>query len=389
MSQPAIVHVTAFYRPHRGGVENYTANLAAAQAAAGHQVTVVTFNTEGVAEQELQPDGVEVRRVPVTLRYHKGLYGRALRRELRALAADAAVFHVHAPFPLGLETAASVGRKARVPVVATFHGEGRGSSSPLYRILRAGYAWYEKRQLARIDRAVFLTEGYRESLGLPGRLLAASEVIETGVDTARFRPPKDKEAQQPARATGEAFRLLFVGSLVAANRYKGLHILLAALARLPPDVHLHVIGRGPLVEENQALAAELGVADRVSFRTDVEDDELPAAVRSADLFVLPSISGPENGPLVVLEAMASGVPVLCTRIPGPVEMLRGGELGLLAEPDDAGALARVIEAARTDPERLADLGAKGRAHSVAHHDWSRVAADYLALYDNVRSMTSR
>ncbi len=378
-----IVHLAAFYRPHVGGIENYVHYVAQAQAAAGHAVEILTMDTEGVGPRETEGD-VVVHRARVTLRYYKGIYSRDFNAQLRDLAAKADILHVHAPFPLGLEAAVRAARRARgrrgsgerPKVVVTYHGEGRATSQPLYAVPRAAYSRWEKRSLSRADQTAFLTESYRASLRMGEALRRSSTVVETGVDTTRFRPLGRGES----RALGGVFPILFVGSLHPANRYKGVDVLLRALVLLPEDVVLHVVGRGDLVAEYQALAAKLGLMGRVTFHTDVSDEALPAVVRSARLFVLPSVSGPENGPLVVLEAMASGVPVLATRIPGVREMLRDGELGPLAEPGDAKDLARLIEACRADKKGLAARAKQVRRHVEANHDWALVASRYEDLY---------
>ncbi len=381
-----IVHLAAFYRPHVGGIENYVHYLAQAQAKAGHAVEILTMDTERVGPRATEGD-VVVHRAPVTLRYYKGLYSRDFSRQLAELAAKVDVFHVHAPFPFGLEAALRAARRARTQrgsgqrpsVIVTFHGEGRATRQPLYALPRAAYSRWEKRMLARADRAVFLTQSYRQSLQLGPKLEAASTVVETGVDTNRFRPLRRGEQRQ----LDGAFPILFVGSLHPANRYKGVHVLLAALTQVPDEVVLHVVGRGELVAEYKALTAKLGLLGRVTFHTDVSDDDLPTMVRSARLFVLPSVSGPENGPLVVLEAMASGVPVLATRIPGVREMLRDGELGPLAQPGDPEDLARHIEGLQAAHRELSALGKGARKHVEEHHDWSTVAAVYEREYRRV------
>lgn len=381
-----IVHLAAFYRPHLGGIENYVHYLSQAQAAAGHAVEILTMDTEHVGPRETEGD-VVVHRARVGLRYYKGIYSRDFSAQLEDLAAKADILHAHAPFPFGLEVALRAARRARArrgsghrpKVVVTYHGEGRATRQPLYALPRLAYSRWEKRMLARADQTAFLTDSYRDSLSLGPALRAASTVVETGVDTKRFRPLKRGEDR---RLRG-VFPVLFLGSLQPANRYKGVDVLLQALTQLPDEVALHVVGRGGLVAEYQALAAKLGLLGRVTFHTDVSDEELPAVVRSAKLFVLASVSGPENGPLVVLEAMASGVPVLATRIPGVREMLRDGELGPLAEPGDAEDLARLIEACRADDKALAATGKKVRAHVEKHHDWSLVAIRYVELYQGL------
>ncbi len=355
-----IVQACPFYPPHVGGVQNYVANLSAALADR-HDVTVLTYDTEGVGNEE---GAFTVERIPPVVRYFNASWAPRYRRRLRELAQEADVVHVHAPFPFGLEWACDADAK----VVATYHGEGRSFKRPWYSLPRAAYSRWEKRALGGPDAVVFLSTNYRDSLPLPRRVLDRSHIIPTGVDTARFHP-----LSRETRLWGDKGKhVVYVGALVEANRYKGVDVLVRAARIL--DATIHVVGRGGLVPEYRSLAKRLR-ARNVEFHEDYDNDDLAHAYRSADCFVLPSVSGPENGPLVVVEAMASGTPVVVTDIPGVVEMVDHGRLGMIAKPNDPADLARCIEAAM--------VGGKERAaleHVVANRGWPAVATRYEALY---------
>lgn len=369
-----LTQAVAFYKPHPGGQETYVQGLARALAAeTGSGVSVLTCNTEGAPPEE-QDGAVLVRRFPVTSAYYKALNAPELRRALRRARADPGVLHLHAPFPLGLEAVALGSRRAGL--VVTFHGEGMLHSNPAYRVPRAAYAWWEKRLFHRVDRVVFLSSSYRDSLRLPRKILERCTVVPPATDTARFTPgdrPRD----------GSLREALFVGNLSEHNRYKGVDVLLRALALVDGKLRprLTVVGRGALVPEYRALAGRLGVEAR--FLEEVTDEELPHRYREADLLVLPSIHGPENAPMVVLESMASGTPVLASRLPGVDELVEEGETGLLATPGDVEGLAEALEALALDPRLLRRLGEKARERTRERHSWPAVARRYLSLYEEI------
>jgi glycosyltransferase involved in cell wall biosynthesis len=157
-------------------------------------------------------------------------------------------------------------------------------------------------------------------------------------------------------------RALCVASL---QEYKGHRVLLQALAgagnRLA-HVRLDIVGEGPARAELEQLATDLGVEARVRFHGSLPEPAVADLLAAADLFVLPSVvarNGQREGlPVVLIEALAAGVPVVATRLSGVPELIRDESTGLLAEPGDPASLARSIEAVIADP-----AAARGRAEA--------------------------
>jgi glycosyltransferase involved in cell wall biosynthesis len=166
---------------------------------------------------------------------------------------------------------------------------------------------------------------------------AAFRVIPNVVDHESF-PLRDGTLH------GKPFRLLCAG-MMTENRSKGIDYLLEAAALLAGrgrDFELHLAGDGPRRAEYEALAQSLGIAERVHFHGLIPKPELSALMRRSDLFVLASRF--DNNPCVIIEAMASGLPVVATRVGGVPEMVADGT-GLLVEPHDPRALADGIDQA--------------------------------------------
>jgi glycosyltransferase involved in cell wall biosynthesis len=194
-------------------------------------------------------------------------------------------------------------------------------------------------------------------------------VIANGVDTERFAPGPPGSASEPAR-------LLFVGRVV---RQKGLDILLPALAGLAKqhEFHLDVVGDGGEVKELKALAERLGIGDKVSFLGWRDRDALPGLYARSDVFVFPSRD--EGMPNAVLEAMASGLPVVATDIAGNEELVRHGQTGLLTPCEDAAALTEALGSLLADREMAKRYGQAGRDLAREHYSWSAAARSYLDL----------
>ena len=156
--------------------------------------------------------------------------------------------------------------------------------------------------------------------------------------------------------------------------------LIRALPQTP--ARLVVAGIGSMEAEWRALAAEVGVADRIAWLGEVPDADLPTLYHLADLFVLPASQPSEAFGLVQVEAMAAGVPSICTELgTGTSYVNRDGVTGLVVPPRDAQALADAINSLLTDPVRRADLGAAARVRVAAEFDLDVMVARVLALYE--------
>jgi glycosyltransferase involved in cell wall biosynthesis len=168
---------------------------------------------------------------------------------------------------------------------------------------------------------------------------------------------------------------LFVGLLV---RRKGVHVLLEAMAgaALPPDVTLQVAGDGPERADLEASASRLGLQDRVTFlgfRSDV-----PRLLAESDAFVLPSAM--EQQPLVLIEALGAGKPVVATDVGGVAEMVAGA--GILVPPGDAPALSRALQELTTG-DQAARWGERGAAVARERFSVEATGERHLALYETL------
>jgi colanic acid/amylovoran biosynthesis glycosyltransferase len=176
------------------------------------------------------------------------------------------------------------------------------------------------------------------------------EVVPLGIDLAGWQPAVFRERPEP-------FQLIAVGRIAAA---KGYPLLLDAMAQLRSerkDVRLTLVGDGPERPQLEQYAAQLGISDRVSFAGWKTQDALRELYRNSDLCVLSSLA--EGIPVVLMEAMATGVPCVATRITGIPELVRDGVDGRLVTPADAHELACAIAELMDNPglrKRMADAG---------------------------------
>jgi glycosyltransferase involved in cell wall biosynthesis len=209
--------------------------------------------------------------------------------------------------------------------------------------------------------------------------------LPNGVDVERFHPGLDGSSLRARYGLQQRDRvLLFVGGLDRAHYFKGVDVLLQALARIPAgNLRLLLIGEGDLWERYARQAAELGLADGVTFCGRVPEAELPAHYALVDLLVLPSTTMGEAFGVVLLEAMACGTPVVASRLPGVRSVVSDGQDGLLARPGDPGDLAAKIQTLLEDPARRRAMGAQGRAKVEARYAWPAILPRLAAVYEEV------
>lgn len=176
------------------------------------------------------------------------------------------------------------------------------------------------------------------------------------LDTVKFSPPENK-------IVNEKFKILFVGGLDRAHYFKGISILLLALAQLKKEGRefvLEIVGSGDLADSYRLQAEDLGIAEETVFCGQVSDDDLPEKYRQADVSVLPSVNSGEAFGIVLMESMACGTPVIASDLPGVRSVFSDGEEGFRAKAGEAGDLAAKIKILMDDGARRAKMGAAGR-----------------------------
>jgi glycosyltransferase involved in cell wall biosynthesis len=163
---------------------------------------------------------------------------------------------------------------------------------------------------------------------------------------------------------------------------KGLIVLLQAAARLGGDWRLRIVGGGPLREHLEALAGELGIAERVSFLNQIPSTEMPRQYHEMDALAVPSLTTPtwkeQFGPRATVEAMASGLPVVGSNsgaIPNVI-----GDAGLVVPEGDVDALAGALYLLASNPHLRADLGQRGRARVLEHYTQAGIAEATVNVY---------
>jgi glycosyltransferase involved in cell wall biosynthesis len=324
----------------------------------------------------LEPVAEAARELGATVQAEPGLLpgldgARKLTGLVRKLKRERpAVLHAHLSWPLAARFALAAAVVARVPaVVATFHlfppTPLRRTTLVQGRVLAAG-----------MGRAIAVSQAIATELDdLLGWEPHKIEVIRNGIDIERFQQRPDPELRRALAAGSDDVVFLTTARL---DPQKGVDVLLHA-ARAVDGARFVIAGTGAERARLEAQAAALGVHERVQFlghRTDV-----PALLAASDAFVLPSLF--EGTPLALLEAMAAGMPVVSSAIPGTDEVVSDGETGLLVRAGDSDALADVLRRIVAEPELRARLGAAARRRAETEHSAVSSTRRVAAVYDEV------
>ena len=317
-----------------------------------------------------------------TIRWKAGfvtpLYSLAARRTLRRLvkSREFDLVHGHWVVPNGLIVSAA---SLPVPTAVGLHG------SDVFLAEKAGVRSLVKWALGRTELLTGCSPELVDRICNIGFDSARARVIPYGVDTEQFSPdPQKRELwRQKLGIPVSAVVGLGVGRMVTK---KGFHVLLEVIPELlqrVPELHLILAGDGDRLGEFRRLMEPY--PDRVHFPGVIYRDTLPDLYRAADFFVLPAVhdaKGNVDGlPNVILEAMASGLPVLASGISGIPLAVGDDEEGLLVDEEDRASLQAALERVASDSDLRQRLGLAARHRATSELTWKAVASRYREAYE--------
>lgn len=377
---------TNSYHPFISGVVNSLDGIRRGLQQNGHTPFVFAPEVRGHSDEHAGvfrfPSLAMSRRVefPIPIPYSAKLF-----RLLRKMKLD--LIHAHHPFLLG-DVAANFARKKGVPLVYTFHTQLEQYSHyiPLNQEMVKGVARSRVSGFAqKCDLIIAPSPAIRhllDSYGITTRVVTLPNAIET----ARFTQPQERHLwRQRLELPDSALVALSVGRL---GREKSLDFLLQAFARLESPAHepryLVLVGDGTERDRLIQLARQLGVRERVRFPGSIPYSEMPSVYAACDLFTICSTT--EVKPLVVLEAMASGLPCLAVAACGTADTLHHGEDGWLCQCDLEAFTAGWERLAR-DPELRGKLGSRARL-TARNYSLEAYLSRLLELYQETIQATA-
>lgn len=312
------------------------------------------------------------------------VFAPSMLKALRSAAEEADVVHAHSYGYFPTMAAARAARATGTPFVFTphFHPPWSMEGGAARKLLRKVYdPTFGRYVLSRADRVIGVSSGEVDVMAefLP---LDRSRVrvIPNGFHPARFDPAPDGAPFRASLGLSPATPLVVFAGRLASN--KGLHHLLPAFAtlwRAHPDARLVLAGEDQDQRARlETLARSLGVEDRVHFTGHLDDSRYRSALAAGDAFVLPSEW--EAFGIVLVEAMACGVPCVATRVGGAPDVVQDGVTGRVVPYGDEDALARALGGLLSDRALATRMGQAGRARAFKEYSWDAVVERTLGVY---------
>jgi glycosyltransferase involved in cell wall biosynthesis len=344
-----------------GGAESVVLELEQGALNAGHEVAVAAASgtLEGRASRFFRLPAIE--NSPIAL----GRTGRRLTGITRAFAPD--LVHAHNPRMAGLAVAAArLARPGRRPyVLATYHGAPPGKARAGARVLRLA------------DHVVCVSEQLAEELAANGVRERRMTVIRNGVSAPPALDAAERSRIDAELGLGAEPVVTAVGRLVAQKAHHRLVEAAVAVRTQVPTARFLIVGDGPLRSELQARIRAAGLEDAVTL-TGTRSDARQIIARS-DVVALASEW--EGLPLVALEALAAGVPIVSTDVAGTAELARSG--AAVTVPHTAAALADALVEVLRDPARRQEMGAAACRLHGERFSTEHMVESYLGLYRSV------
>ncbi len=361
-----ICHFTSTFFPRVGGVEIVVSNLARCQHQLGHSVIVITPRIRGIDNRVSVPYEVVHYSRPSSKRYlTRQVLIRLLWEHFRH---PFDILHCHSAYPHGY-VSSTFSAITGVPVIVTPHGPTD--------IMREEQIRRNPSLEKRLAKGLHTAAGISaishhiqtEILSIGGIADEKVRVIPNGVNLEDYTKVEAIQLDFPY--------ILAMGRMVPQKGFDHLIHAFEKVARRTPDLRLLFAGEGVNRRDYEQLVNNLGLQDRIQFLGLVQGSRKISFLKGAEFFVCPSRFEPFG--IVVLEALASGVPVIAHRVGGIIDIIEEGEQGLLVDPDSSEDLAESILALHADVERRRGMG-QAALLKARGYDWTSINEQYLSLY---------
>ncbi len=378
-----IAEVTSTFPPYKAGIGNIAYHNAWLLSRLGHEVTVFTprqsFFIKHIDEYPFQ-----VKRL-----YPWFKYGNAgILPQLLYKLPKYDVVHLHYPFFGGAEMIYLLDKIKDIKLVLTYHMDVVGTG-----LLKKFFDFHTKNVLPHIlnraDKIIVTSWDYAQNSNIKERIKVEEEKfyeVPCGVNHLLFKPRfKDKELIKKYNLYNKKI-ILFVGSLDKAHYFKGVNVLIQAIKKIADndDFRLLIVGEGDLKESYESMVDSFGLNNKIIFAGYVSDKELPRYYNLADLVVLPSTDKSEAFGIVLIEAMASGKPVIAGDLAGVRSVVDKKKTGLLIKTNDIDNLVKMIKFLLANPRIAKEYGLAGRQKVLESYTWEKIGYKLDSIFNSIK-----
>ena len=369
-----ILHLTKFYAPVTGGIETVVLELAQGMRKRGLEVDVLCSNTGRRTCHDRTAEGIAVTRAGSLGKLLSTSMSPALIAQARRLIPSYDLIHIHMPDPMAALALWAAQPKAKV--VVHWHSDVVRQNLAL-RLYRPLQQWL----LSRADAIVATSEPYAASSIWLQPWQQKTTVIPIGISDNLGAPKPELTRQIQERFGGRDI----VFALGRMTYYKGFDVLIAAAASLPPHCVIVVGGEGELLERYRAEIAERGLSQRICFIGHIPAHELSAYFAAASMFCMTSTHRAEAYGVVLLEAMATGTPVIAANVEGAAAswINQSGITGLNVPVGDVSALVGAVNRIAADKAFAAQLGRAARTRYESSFSAEAMVQSTIALYSRL------
>jgi glycosyltransferase involved in cell wall biosynthesis len=394
-----VCFISPEYWPLSGGTGAYVYYLSNELVKNGYQIYVVTGSNQAKdvhVNPQLDVSFLKILKIPILKSF---MLAAASNRKLNSVrnTADVDIIHPQLPLTPNFAVPPNFGKALVCTVHSTWKGEAEAIRGEPYRRLNANekflvsFNWFlrffEEGMLKRARKIIAVSHFTKWELTNYYKIPESKiRVIHNGVDVNKFKPAADKRrVKEELGLNPDDLVIVSVGRLYAR---KGLFTLIEsmpAVIKRFPNAKFIISGKGQSDEMHKlnVHADKLGVKGNIIFTGYYPDKKLPKLYQAADVFAFSTFY--EHHPFAVLEALATGLPVVTTTVGGIPETIESGKNGLLLEPFNPRQFSEKILYLLEHPAKAAEMGAKARKTIVENYDWRIVVKDTVKVYDEVLS----
>ena len=379
---PRICLVTHFFPPHMGGIEKVSYEQSKRLTKSGYKIDVLTSKMKGRNEHPAK--GVRVFHYsPLNLAERIGVPYPILSieayKKFTQVIKNCDLVHAHGHVYMSSYLAGKVAKKYKKPFILTQHNTFIDYQSLLNIFEHLNDLTIGKAVLKDADRIITVSKKTMEYVRRLGADRSKTSVIYNGVDIDTFHPENKGESRKKLGLPKNRNIILSVRRLVYKNGLDTLIESVPLVARNHPDTLFIVAGKGPSKKLIEDRIKEQGIEDNIKLTGFVPDRLLPVYYDAADYFVLPSASG-EGLPLVLLEAMACGLPVIATTVGGTPEIVKHMKNGVLVPPRNPEAMAETISKLLSEERLGPAIGEEARRIVEDRFTWEKNLRQLQSIY---------